>query len=94
MSINEKLFDDERNPRFGREYDLDEACEKLGISVKTYKLWERNGLISQVRRNPVTGYRVLSYNDIARLRRFIEKRKKNPRSRLGVNKKEADKKRH
>lgn len=87
FTINERLYDELGKPRYGREYDLEEACEKLGITTKTYKAWEKKGLIPKVKRNPITGYRVLTDEDIMRVRRFVEKRKKDPKSRLGINRK-------
>jgi len=37
------------------------------------------------------GYRVLTDEDIIRVRKFAEKRKKDPKSRLGINEKGTDK---
>ena len=68
FTASEKLYDDEGKPRFGREYDLDEACKRLDISIKTYKAWEKKGLIPEVSRNPITGYRVLIDEDMAKVR--------------------------
>ena len=94
FTASEKLYDKDGKPRFGREYDLEEACKRLDISVKTYKAWEKKGFIAKVRINPVTGYRVLTDEDIIRVRKFVEKRKKDPKSRLGINKKGTDKRRY
>ena len=47
----------------------------------------------KVKRNPVTGYRVLTDEDIIRVRKFVEQRKRNPKSRLGINKKGTDRRR-
>lgn len=71
---------------YGREYDLGKACKKLGIHIKTFKAWEKKGFIPPARRNPITGYRVLMDEDIELVRKFIQKRKKEPKSRLGINK--------
>jgi hypothetical protein len=84
FAINEKLYDDDGKPRYGREYDLEEACKRLDISVKTYKAWEKKEFIPAVKRNPITGYRVLTDEDIIRVRKFVEKRKRDPESRLGI----------
>ncbi len=88
------MYDELGKARYGRKYDLEEACEILGIDRKTYKTWERQGFIPKVKRNPVTGYRVLTDEDIIRIRKFVEERKRNPKSRLGINKKGTDKRRH
>jgi DNA-binding transcriptional MerR regulator len=93
FTITEKLCDENGKARYGREYDLEEACNELDISVKTYKAWEKRGLIPKVRRSPVTGYRVLTDEDIIGIRKFVEKRKRDPKSRLGINKKGTDKRR-
>lgn len=87
FTISGRLYDELGKPRYGREYDLKEACAILGIGRKTYKAWERKGLIAEVRRNPVTGYRVFTDEDIARMRTFVKRRNSDPKSRLGVNKK-------
>lgn len=93
FTTSEKLYDEDAKPRYGREYDLEEACKRLDISIKTYKAWEKKGFIPKVRRNSITGYRVLVDEDIAGVRKFVEKRKRDPKSRLGINKKGTDKRR-
>jgi predicted site-specific integrase-resolvase len=93
FAITEQLYDELGKPRYGREYDLEEACKRLDISVKTYKAWEKKGFIREVKGNPVTGYRVLVDEDIIGVRKFVEERKRDPKSRLGTNKKGTDKRR-
>ena len=87
------MYDELGKPRYGREYDLVEACKRLDISIKTYKAWERKGLIQKVRRNPITGYRVLTDEDFIRVRKFVEKRRSDPKSRLGINRRGMNKRR-
>ena len=87
FAVTEQLYDGLGEPRYGREYDLEEACKRLGISAKTYKAWEKKGHIPKVKRNPIAGYRVLADEDIIRVRKFVEKRKRDPNSRLGINRK-------
>jgi DNA-binding transcriptional MerR regulator len=94
FAVTEQLYDELGKPRYGREYDLEDACKRLDISVKTYKAWEKKGFIPEVRRSSITGYRVLLDEDIIRLRKFVERRKREPKSRLGINKKGTDKRRH
>ena len=80
------MYDGKGAPRYGREYTMEEALQLIGVSRHTYKKWEKTRLVPPVARHPQSGYRYFTDADIERLKKFVEQRKKDPKSRLGINK--------
>ena len=84
FSIEERLYDEEGCFRYGKEHTLKETCRQVGIHPKTYKSWEKQGLVPKVQRHLQSGYRIFTDEDIAWLKEFVTQRKQNPKSRLQV----------
>jgi len=57
-------------------FTLREAAKQLGVSARTIKRREADGSIPVIRRDPVSGYRVFSQDDIEKLKFFLTKRGK------------------
>ena len=52
---------------------VSEVIKTLGISRKTYYLWENMGKIPKSRREPISGYRYWTEEDLKKLKRIVGK---------------------
>ena len=52
---------------------VSEVIKTLGISRKTYYLWENMGKIPKPKREPISGYRYWTEEDLRKLKRIVEK---------------------
>lgn len=51
-------------------YSLNDIIKMLGISRKTYYNWEKAGKIPKARRDPMSGYRIYTEEDVKRLKKI------------------------
>jgi DNA-binding transcriptional MerR regulator len=51
-------------------YKISEVIKKLGICRKTYYLWEEAKKIPPAKRDPMSGYRYWTEQDIKRLKKI------------------------
>ena len=61
---------------------VSEVIKTLGISRKTYYLWENMGKIPKPKREPISGYRYWTEEDLRKLKRIVEKLGKYNRSKV------------
>ena len=54
-------------------YRISEVIKVVDISRKTYYLWENMGKIPKSRREPISGYRYWTEEDLRKLKRIVEK---------------------
>ena len=54
-------------------YRISEVIKVVDISRKTYYLWENMGKIPKSRREPISGYRYWTEEDLKKLRRIVGK---------------------
>ncbi|MDP2922285.1 MAG: MerR family transcriptional regulator [Candidatus Omnitrophota bacterium] len=56
-----------------RSYRISEVIRVLGISRKTYYIWENTGKIPKARREPISGYRYWTAEDLRKLKKIVKK---------------------
>jgi DNA-binding transcriptional MerR regulator len=56
-----------------RSYRISEVIKALGICRKTYYIWENAGKIPRPRREPISGYRYWTEEDLRRLKKIVGK---------------------
>jgi DNA-binding transcriptional MerR regulator len=61
---------------------ISEVIKILGISRKTYYIWEAIGKIPKSRREPISGYRYWTEEDLRRLKKIVAKSGKYNRGRV------------
>lgn len=54
-------------------YKISEVIKILGISRKTYYLWEDAGKIPKSKREPISGYRYWTEGDLRILKKIVAK---------------------
>ena len=54
-------------------YRISEVIKVVDISRKTYYLWENMGKIPKSRREPISGYRYWTEEDLKKLKRIVGK---------------------
>ena len=52
---------------------VSEVIKALGISRKTYYLWETMGKIPKPKREPISGYRYWTEEDLRKLKKIVGK---------------------
>ena len=56
-----------------RAYKVSEVCDRLGIFKNTLYNWEKKGKIPKAFRDPMSGWRVYSEEDLYMLRRITHR---------------------
>ena len=56
-----------------RNYRISEVIKILGISRKTYYLWESAGKIPKSRREPISGYRYWTEEDLKKVKKIVNR---------------------
>lgn len=51
-------------------YRVSEVCKELGIFKNTLYIWERKGKIPKAYRDPMSGWRLYTKEDIKRIRKI------------------------
>jgi DNA-binding transcriptional MerR regulator len=51
-------------------YRVSEVCKELGIFKNTLYIWERKGKIPKAHRDPMSGWRLYTKEDIKRIRKI------------------------
>lgn len=55
--------------------EIGQVAERLGVHPETLRRWERKGLIDKAHKNPLTGRRKYSEEDIRVIEALIKERK-------------------
>jgi len=52
-------------------YTIKDAAKRLGLSKQTLVRYEKKGILSKIRRNPINRWREYTENDIKRLKSML-----------------------
>ncbi len=65
-----------------RNYRISEVIKALGICRKTYYVWENASKIPKPKREPISGYRFWTEEDLKRLKKIVGRLGKYNRKRV------------